>query len=167
MQQNNEQGFRSLFDRYYVALCRYVNTLIEDEAESEDITQGVFIYLWEHRSDLVITSTIRTYLFAACRYKALNYLRNTRKFTRFVPELQESIYEDLSVEAEELCRLVEEAVMTLPEKCHRIFHLSREEKLSHKEIAEQEGIAVKTVEAQIHIAIKRLRKYLATHLNIF
>ncbi len=57
--------------------------------------------------------------------------------------------------------------MSLPEKCHRVFRLSREEELSYKEIAKQKGITVKTVEAQIHTAIKRLKKYLSERLNVF
>ena len=167
IQKGNEEGLRLLFDCYYVSLCRYVNTLINDEAAAEDIVQGVFIYLWEHRQDIVITNTVRGYLFAACRNKALNHLRNIRKFTRFVPEQHDSVYEEMAVETNDLHRLIEEAVMSLPEKCGKIFRMSREEELSYKDIAEREGIAVKTVEAQIHTALKRIKKHLATHLKVF
>ena len=158
IQKGNEESLRLLFDRYYISLCRYVNTLLDDETAAEDIVQGVFIYIWEHRQDIVITKSVRTYLFAACRNKSLNHLRDMRKFTRFVPEQHDSVYEELAVETDDLHRLIEEAVMSLPEKCGKIFRMSREEELSYKEIAEREGIAVKTVESQIHTALKRLKK---------
>ena len=167
MQQGNNDGFRFLFEKYYVSLCRYVNTLIEDEVSSEDLVQDIFVHVWEHRLDIVITDSVRSYLFASCRYKALNYIRDNRKFTRFEPELYDMVYEDWSVETDDLHRLIEEAVMSLPEKCSKIFRMSRDEDLSYKEIAQREGVAVKTVEAQIHTAIKRLKKYMATHLIIF
>jgi len=167
IQKGSEEGLRFLFDRYYVSLCRYVNTLVDDEAAAEDIVQGVFIYIWGHRQDIVITNSVRTYLFAACRNKALNHLRDIRKFTRFVPEQHDSVYVEMAVETDDLHRLIEEAVMSLPEKCRKIFRMSREEELSYKEIAEREGIAVKTVEAQIYNALKLLKKYLATHLKAF
>jgi RNA polymerase sigma-70 factor (ECF subfamily) len=167
IQQGSHEGLRFLFDRYYISLCRYVHTLIEDESTAEDIVQGVFIYIWEHRLDIALTGSVRAYLFTACRNKALNHLRDMRKFTRFVPEQYDSIYEEMSVETDDLHRLIEEAVTSLPEKCAKIFRMSREDDLSYKEIAEREGIAVKTVEAQIHTALKRLKKYLATHLKIF
>ena len=167
IQQGNHDGLRCLFDRYYIPLCRYVHTLIEDETAAEDIVQGVFIYIWEHRMDLILTGSVRAYLFAACRYKALNHLRDKRKFTRFAPEQHDAVYEEISVEMDDLHRLIEEVVMNLPEKCRKIFRMSREEELSYKEIAEREGIAVKTVEAQIHTALKRLKKHLAVHLKFF
>jgi len=167
MQQGNHEGLRLLFDRYYISLCRYVNVLIEDEIAAEDIVQGIFIYIWEHKSDIVLTDSVHTYLYTACRYKAQNYLRDTSKFTRFVPEQHDAVYEEMSIEIDDLHRLIEEAVMSLPEKCAKIFRMSREYELSYKEIAEREGIAVKTVEVQIHTALKRLKKYLTAHLKIF
>ena len=167
LKQDNNSGLRLLFDRYYIVLCRYVNALIEDESASEDIVQGIFIYLWEHRQDIAISGSVRSYLFAASRNKALNHLRNMRKFTRFVPEQQDCIYEEMNVETDDLHHLIEEAVMDLPEKCGQIFRMSREEKLSYKEIADRKGISVRTVESQIHTALKRLKMYLAKHLKIF
>jgi len=167
IQQNDGEGLRYLFDCYYVLLCRYVNTLIEDEVAAEDIVQGIFIYIWECRQDIVITDSVRSYLFAACRHKSMNYLRDRYKFTRFVQEQHDSVFEEMAVEADDLHRLIEEAVMSLPEKCGKIFRMSHEEELSYKKIAELEGIAVKTVEAHIHTALKRLRKFLTIHLKVF
>lgn len=167
IQKGNEESLRLLFDRYYVLLCRYVNSLIDDQDTAEDIVQGVFIYIWGHSQDIVITNSVRTYLFAACRNKALNHLRDMRKFTRFVPEQHDSVYEEMAVETDDLHRLIEEAVMSLPEKCGKIFRMSREEELSYKEIAKREGISVKTVEAQMYTALKRLKKYLTTYLKVF
>jgi len=83
-----------------------------------------------------------------------------RKFTQFVPEEMDMVYEDLSVETNDLYRLLEEAVMNLPEKCAKIFRMHHEEDLTYKEIADREGIAEKTVEAHLYTALKRLRKYI-------
>jgi RNA polymerase sigma-70 factor (ECF subfamily) len=48
----------------------------------------------------------------------------------------------------------------LPEKCRRIFLLSRFEGMSNREIAELLGLSVRTVEHQINRALKVLRKQL-------
>ena len=167
IQQDDEAGFHRLFDRYYVVLCRFVHTLIEDEVSAEDVVQDIFVYIWERRHEIVITTSVRSYLFEACRHKALNHLRNNRRFTRFVPEEHEQDMgrEEMDIETEELYRLIEEAVMSLPEKCGKIYRMSREEDLSHKEIAEREGITVKTVEAHLHKALKRLKKVAGAYLN--
>ena len=62
---------------------------------------------------------------------------------------------------------VEKAVAELPEKCRLIFRLSREEHLSHKEIAERLQISPKTVENQLTIALRRLRHFLEDYAYVF
>ena len=66
----------------------------------------------------------------------------------------------LSLEEDELCRHIQEAVLALPEKCKEIFQLSRDENLSNQNIAEKLNISVKTVEAQITKALKRIKNFL-------
>ena len=65
-----------------------------------------------------------------------------------------------SLETEELYRLIHEAILALPEKCRRVFVLSRQESLTNQEIAQKLDISVKTVEGQITTALKKIRKFL-------
>ena len=67
---------------------------------------------------------------------------------------------DTSVEMEELNRLIEEAVCSLPDKCGQVYRKSREEGKTNQEIAGEMGISVKTVEAQITKALKHIKKFL-------
>lgn len=57
-------------------------------------------------------------------------------------------------------------VESLPDKCQMVFKLSRNEQLSHKEIAEQLGISTKTVENHITNALKVLRDSLGNVLAV-
>ncbi|MDR1585401.1 MAG: sigma-70 family RNA polymerase sigma factor, partial [Prevotellaceae bacterium] len=101
------------------------------------------------------------YLFQAARNKSLNFLRR-KKQTVSLNAVEFDIVETntASLETEELYRLIQEAVLDLPDKCREVFHLSRNENLSNKEIAEKLGISVKTVEAQITKALKRIKDFL-------
>lgn len=64
------------------------------------------------------------------------------------------------LEVQELSNLLEEAVSLLPERCREIFSKSRYDLLSNKELAENMNISEKTVENQITIALKKIRKFL-------
>jgi RNA polymerase sigma-70 factor (ECF subfamily) len=57
----------------------------------------------------------------------------------------------------DLNQQVAQIVCGLPEKCQQIYRLSREEYLSHREIAQKLNISTKTVENQLTIALRRLR----------
>jgi len=61
---------------------------------------------------------------------------------------------------EDLKGALQDAIDKLPGRCREIFVLSKVEGLSNKQIAEQLGISVKTVEAQMTTAFVRLRKEL-------
>ena len=67
---------------------------------------------------------------------------------------------DTTLEVEELNRLIAEAIHSLPDKCRDVFRKSREENLTNQEIADEMQISVKTVEAQITKALKRIKGFL-------
>ena len=71
------------------------------------------------------------------------------------------------LERSEIEKAIMISVEALPKKCQEIFILSQMEGLKNKEIAERLGISLKTVESQMTIAIKRLRKDLGWLLQIF
>ena len=62
------------------------------------------------------------------------------------------------LEKEDLQKTVQIAVDQLPNRCRIIFCMSRYEEKSHKEISQELGITTKTIENQITIALKALRK---------
>ena len=68
---------------------------------------------------------------------------------------------------EELNRLIEEAVCSLPDKCGQVYRKSREEGKTNQEIAGEMGISVKTVEAQITKALKHIKKFFRRTVYLF
>jgi RNA polymerase sigma-70 factor (ECF subfamily) len=64
----------------------------------------------------------------------------------------------------ELEAKVQDALNELPEQCRTIFQMSRFEELKYREIADELGISVKTVENQMGKALKILREKLADFL---
>ncbi len=68
---------------------------------------------------------------------------------------------DSSIELQELNHFIEEAILSLPERCRMVFVSSRFGNMSHKEIAKKMNISTKTVEAQITKALSVIRKYIA------
>mgnify|MGYP002323375956 FL=1 len=93
------------------------------------------------------------------RNRALNRLRDDR--FSYIPfeELGEVFPspEPLQIETDEIMQLVDEAVSQLPGRCRDVFLKSRSEQLSNAEIAAEMQISVKTVEAQMSKALRRLR----------
>lgn len=170
MQADNQSAFDHLFRLYYAPLCRYAATLTDgDMDEAEDIVQQAFVRFWEQRHTLDITWSVRAYLYKTVYNRCLNRLRDARTRNRYktyhAQQMEYQQSQDTTPEPDLVERL-QNALATLPEQCRRVFELSRFEELKYREIADQMGISIKTVETQMGKALRILRVQMADYLTL-
>lgn len=161
IQSKDEQAFKHLFDTYFVPLCRYVHLYLDSTEEGEELVLDLFMYVWEHSCQINLTLSLKAYLFQAARNRSLNYLRD-RKTTLSLDAAPDIASDETTtlLETEELNRLIQEAICALPDKCRQVFLLSREQNKTNQEIADEMDISIKTVEAQMTKALKRIKSFL-------
>lgn len=160
----DEREFEQLFKTHFQFLCNFANQYVEDLDVAQDLTQKVFIRLWEKREELDPNLSIKAYLFTSVKNRCLNYLRDQKKYRSKVLDLdcadiEMGVEEDYFAE-KELKEKIEAALKSLPEKCRQVFEMSRYQQLKYKEIAEELDISQKTVEAHMSKAMKILRTLL-------
>ena len=66
----------------------------------------------------------------------------------------------LAVSSRPMISMMAIGIEQLPEKCRIVFMLSRQEGMSYQQIADELQISVKTVEAHMGTALKKLRTFL-------
>lgn len=146
-------------------MCNYVFQIVQDHAVSEDIVQDVFVHLWKQRDSLTISDSLNNYLVAACKNKALEYLRKKKRRTEaetgvdVLPDISKGIGDEANTIW--LREKIYCSIRQLPPKCEEVFRLSKLEGLTYAEIARRLNVSVKTVENHMAQAFKRLRKLLA------
>ncbi|WP_104384399.1 RNA polymerase sigma-70 factor [Sphingobacterium sp. HMA12] len=155
-------AFEKLYGRFWHRLYLAAYNVLRDKEVCEDIIQEIFSQLWIRRSNLAIKN-LESYLFTAVRFQVFKCINNKKCRNNFVIELSKLPAEFF--DTQQSYREIEEAlkisIEKLPEKCGKIFYLSRQEHLTNKEIAARLNISTKTVENQITLAIKKMRKYLS------
>ncbi|WP_109695676.1 RNA polymerase sigma factor [Chitinophaga deserti] len=160
LRAGNRQAFEEIYRRHWKDMYRTAYLILHDEAASTDIVQDIFVWCWEKREAMQVSS-LGGYLAMAVRYKVANYIRREKVRARFFDEVEKLQIpeggEELTLELKELRVIIAQFTDELPGRCRDIFYLSRFEYLSNKEIAARLGISEKTVENQITIALKRLR----------
>lgn len=169
LERNSEKAIELLFRKYYSYLVKAILRIVPKENIAEDLAQDVFFELWKKRNTLKINISFKAYISRAGRNKALNFIRDKKIKWDDADELEvmESSLGDVNenLQAEDLQALIDKSINELPEKCRLVFSLSRFEEMSYKEIAEQLGISIKTVENQISKALKQLRAKLEPYLS--
>ena len=164
LKNSDEKAFEILFHRYYPSMCLYACQFIEDEEKAEEIVQDMFVKIWSKRNELDIESSFKQYLLRSIKNQCLNQLQHLKIRQKYAEKVKEESRFEPNANGFfmefGLNEKIEDSINALPERRKEIFRLSREEGLKYKEIAEQLNISVKTVEAQMGLALKQLRELL-------
>lgn len=167
----DDLAFEQLFKSHFKALHAYACTLLKDEDTAEEIVQNMFLKFWEKRELLNVQTSIKAYLYKCVHNDSLNFLKHQKiktKYQDFATYTMNNHYEPASskVEMTELEIKLQQALNELPQQCRTIFQMSRFEELKYREIADQLGLSVKTIENQMSKALKIMRMELADFLSL-
>ena len=157
--RDDGDAFSELYRRYWEMLLGIAYQRLQSLPMAEDAVHDVFAGLWRKRHGLTVDLP-GPYLAAAVKYQTLLQIRKAeglRKFGRRMSPAGEPPSAEDEFEIKQIERMIREEVLRLPERCRLVFQYSREEGLSHAEIAEKMQISVKTVENQMSKALRQLR----------
>lgn len=160
-----EKALEAIMSRYWEAMYKMTVYTLDDPYLSEDIVQEVFIRIWNSRERITLKHSLKAYLFASTRYAIYRQVKSDQLKQERLEVADIHYIENYNPHAEleysELLRHVEEIIEKLPDRCRQVYQLSRNEQLSHKEIATQLNLSTKTVENQLTIALRRIRSGLS------
>jgi len=175
IQKGDYQAFKTLYNSYYPALCRFARIYIHSVEDAEDQVQDLFVKIWEQPNILAANISLKGYMYRSIYNSCINYItRKHLKFRNLDPDTVKSLNELIFCDPEdwpetglltaELNEVIEKAIHLLPAECGKIFLMSREEGLSHREIAQKLRISENTVKVQVYRALSKLREELAEFL---
>lgn len=169
LKEGDERAFKVLFQKYYAPMCHFARQFLKDSEMAEETVQDLFVRIWEKRDSLNIETSFKHYFFRSVRNQCLNQLQHQKIRNQYASAILESSYQEIDQEQYylevDLIERIEKSINALPTKRQEIFRLSRERGLKYKEIAEELNISVKTVEAQMGLALKYLRDELKDFSN--
>jgi RNA polymerase sigma-70 factor (family 1) len=164
--QGYDEAFTEIYNRYWKPMLSVAANKTGDLDEAEEIVQDIFVSLWKRRVELVITSTLNSYLSVSVKYKVMKVLSARSKRLALdehdmlnQPFLDHSTQHEL--EFDELQTQLADLVSNLPEKCRLVYQLSREAGYTHKQISDEMNISEKTVEAHISRALRAIKQGLS------
>lgn len=171
--EKEDRRFEELYLSYFSKMKCFACEYVISEEDAENIVQDIFLELWEKKTLLNEHTNLIAFLFVAVKNRCLNFLRHKTVVRETTVKLQEEYAVTLrmnlaSLEAfdqhlfsePDIEKIILRAIDSLSERCRKIFIMSKIEGKKQKEIAEALQISVHTVETQMGIAYKKLRKEL-------
>lgn len=176
LKEGKEKAYKFLYDYHYPVLCHIAEQYVHDTFLSETIVSDMIFHLWEIRTTVNISTSIRSYLAQSVRNRCLNYLKSQVQQHEVVfgksnlidlPLIRYIKSDDYPLGrllVDELEDKISEAIDNLPEECRRVFKLSRFEGKKNQEIAEELCISINTVKYHIKHALTLLQENLHQYL---
>lgn len=169
---DSEYAYEKLYKSLYPGLHRFCFCFLKSRELAEEATNDVLITIWRNRGNLISIRNIRVYAFVAAKNVCLNQLNKNNRHV-FVSldqitvdiELKTKNPEELLIN-EELKYRLNEATCSLPTRCKLVFKLIKEGGLSYKEAATILNISVKTVDAHLATALRKLSSVLQKEFNL-
>lgn len=164
-EQNSQKAFKVFYDLTYDRLFRTAYFYLQNKQWSQEVVLDTFLKIWDHRAELKQIKDIESYCFIVVKNTALNYLAKERRridcsYSFFEGQVEQSSSPEELLISEELFQRYVKALDELPKRCREVFIRIREEKQSYAQVANELGISVKTVDAQLQKATKKLKQKL-------
>jgi len=131
--------FTLVYNQYKNQLYNYVCKMLYEKHIAEDITQNVFLRLYENLGNIRKSQSIASWLFTTARNEVFGHLRRKqiKKEDFMKEEFEYRSNEDIvgSFEEAELKELVQNGVDKMNDELKEVFILREYSELSYKEIA--------------------------------
>lgn len=168
IKNGDEEAFKDTFYSYSRSLYNFLYSKTKSEYHSNEVVQLTFIKLWKYRDRLSENVKLSTQLFQIAKTTLIDELRKeeckklrTENFLK-----RENLFKEHFEDGYTLLlqkdnqHILQGVVDRMPPVRKKVFQLSRNEQMSHKEISEEMSISVKTVDKHIQLALRFIRPFL-------
>jgi RNA polymerase sigma-70 factor (ECF subfamily) len=167
--QDDHESFRWLFMQYFPKLKIFIAGFVKSEAIAEELSQDIFVKIWEKRKSLTAIQSFNAYIYRMAKNAVLNYFQHEYVKERYIGQLSSdsAASADELFQAKETELLIQLTVAKMPTQRKKIFELSRKSQLKNEEIAQKMHLSKKTVENHLTLALREIRKALKNFFTIF
>ncbi|WP_346237699.1 RNA polymerase sigma-70 factor [Niabella insulamsoli] len=157
----NKRAFEEVYHKFHNRFYSYVLRKTASGDLAEEVVQMSFIKVWEKRTELSAIYPIEVQIARIARSLMIDVLRKKaveRSALHTIQQNARAVIDADPAADKQLVEKVHEAIESLPPQCRKIFMLSRDEGLTHSQIASHLSVSPKTVENHISKALKVVRK---------
>lgn len=164
---DDQFAYEKLFFHYNDGLYNLSFSFVRSEQVAEEIVSDVFVNIWRNRARLLEIENLKVYLYVSVKNLSVKHLSRTKEDG--IISLEDILVQNVSgtssspedlLVSKEVINQLTRAIEDLPPKCKLIFKLVREHGMKYKEIAQLLNISIKTIDAQMAIAGKKISQSL-------
>jgi RNA polymerase sigma-70 factor (ECF subfamily) len=153
-------ALRILHDKYYYQLWLWASKYTHNETLSEELVSDCFIKLWDHRKQILIEKSLKSYLYLMLRNQIVSQLRKSKREIVIGSDNLPDVPDEVAINNQDFYADLYQAIRRIPDQRRKILELAVFESLTYKEIADRLNISVNTVKTQMGRAYRFLKEEL-------
>jgi len=163
------QNFEIIIDRYGLKIVNFINKMIADYDEAQNLSQDVFLKIYENLNRYKIEGNFKTFVFTIARNTTLNHIKKYKRIT-FFSHMSSNRCMDNYIVSKDNPEKESENIEKDKELLNALYDLKENQRLalvlkvylemSYKEIADITGWSVSKIETLISRAKSQLKKIL-------
>lgn len=172
LKKKQPEALGYLYDRYGSVVYGVALKVLQTQPEAEDLTQEIFLSLWQRPVDPTKQGHLLRYLIAMTRSRAIDKLRSRSRNLNLVQRWGQTITAEMPAPTpvdqavvSERSQQVRQALTQLSEQQRRVIELAYDVGLSQSEIAQQLQEPLGTVKSWTRQGLLKLRQLLKDSID--
>ena len=160
-----KDGFANLVSEYSERIYWQIRKMVLSHDDANDILQDVFIKAWLNIDNFRGESKLTTWLYRIAINESITFINRKKNQNNISVDSDDSFLlntfeSDDYFDGDEAQKLLQHAVLTLPEKQRLVFQLKYFEEMKYDDMSDILGTSVGALKASYHHAVKKIEKFL-------
>lgn len=161
---NDQVAYRELFIMLHQPLRQFAYSILKSGEEAEELVSDLFLRIWQKKEELTEIDAPLLYFYTTAKNMAINRLTKQKRQAvleakGWLVQMNQTSYDPEQIMmTEEMLHQIRKTIHELPDRCKLIYKLVKEDGLKQKEAADLLQLSVKTIEAQLAIALRRIAR---------
>jgi RNA polymerase sigma-70 factor (ECF subfamily) len=165
LSSGDEIAFKLFFQKNQPRLFTYIYKVVKSREIAEELVLDIFLKIWSAKEILSEVENVDAFLYRMAVNKSLDFLRTAAREKRIQQLLHHHMqYEQATAasnhDLKEYNQHVTHCLQMLTQQQQLVLNLSREEGLTHEQIADKLNLSKSTVKNHIVTALKKMRGFI-------
>lgn len=160
-EKKQEEAFRLLVNTYKERLYWHVRKILISHEDTDDVLQNVFLKIWQSLEEFRFDSKLYTWMYRIATNEALNFLNEKRRKVYGNSDeisgfLENTLESDPYFSGDDIQKELQKAILTLSDRQRVVFNMKYFDDMSYEDMAQVLNVAVGTLKATYHNAVKKI-----------
>ncbi|CVK16815.1 RNA polymerase sigma-70 factor, ECF subfamily [Apibacter mensalis] len=170
LEKDINSGFRQLIKMYSQTIYWHVRKIVYSHADADDITQNVFIKVFQNLQGFKRNSSLKTWIYKIATHESLNFINSAAQKKNIRNEelvilLSSQLKDDNFFDGDEIQYKLQQAIAKLPEKQRIVFNMKYFDNIKYEDMSEILETSVGALKSSYYHATKKVEQFLLANIE--